>query len=52
VEKETLLQSVWPDVAVEEGNLNKGIFSVIVSLQGESERCTGNRAGSDGVMAA
>lgn len=28
VEKETLLQSVWPDVAVEEGNLSKGIFSL------------------------
>lgn len=28
VEKETLLQRVWPDVAVEEGNLSKGIFSL------------------------
>src|SRR5689334_22313872 len=28
VEKETLLQTVWPDVAVEEGNLSKGIFSL------------------------
>lgn len=28
VDKETLLQSVWPDVAVEEGNLSKGIFSL------------------------
>jgi TolB-like protein/tetratricopeptide (TPR) repeat protein len=28
VEKDELLQSVWPDVAVEEGNLNKGIFSL------------------------
>jgi TolB-like protein/tetratricopeptide (TPR) repeat protein len=28
VEKDTLLQGVWPDVAVEEGNLNKGIFSL------------------------
>ena len=28
VEKDALLRSVWPDVAVEEGNLTKGIFSL------------------------
>jgi TolB-like protein/Flp pilus assembly protein TadD len=28
VEKDALLQAVWPDVAVEEGNLNKGIFNL------------------------
>src|ERR687897_3511005 len=28
VEKDALLKSVWPDVAVEEGNLTKGIFSL------------------------
>jgi len=28
VEKDKLLQAVWPDVAVEEGNLNKGIFNL------------------------
>jgi TolB-like protein len=28
VEKDVLLQAVWPDVAVEEGNLTKGIFSL------------------------
>src|SRR5687768_15325799 len=28
VEKDTLLKAVWPDVAVEEGNLTKGIFSL------------------------
>ena len=28
VEKEVLLQRVWPDVAVEEGNLTKGVFSL------------------------
>jgi len=28
VEKDTLLQAVWPDVAVEEGNLNKGVFNL------------------------
>jgi TolB-like protein len=28
VEKETLLKKVWPDVAVEEGNLTKGVFSL------------------------
>ena len=28
VEKDALLRSVWPDVAVEEGNLTKGVFSL------------------------
>jgi TolB-like protein len=28
VEKDVLLHAVWPDVAVEEGNLTKGIFSL------------------------
>jgi adenylate cyclase len=28
VEKEALLKKVWPDVAVEEGNLAKGVFSL------------------------
>lgn len=28
VEKDALLQRVWPDVAVEEGNLTKGVFSL------------------------
>jgi TolB-like protein len=28
VEKDVLLQTVWPDVAVEEGNLTKGVFSL------------------------
>jgi TolB-like protein/Tfp pilus assembly protein PilF len=28
VEKDVLLRSVWPDVAVEEGNLTKGVFSL------------------------
>jgi TolB-like protein/tetratricopeptide (TPR) repeat protein len=28
VEKDLLLKTVWPDVAVEEGNLTKGVFSL------------------------
>ena len=28
VDKESLLEKVWPDVAVEEGNLTKGIFTL------------------------
>jgi TolB-like protein/Tfp pilus assembly protein PilF len=28
VEKDVLLQTVWPDVAVEEGNLTKGVFTL------------------------
>src|SRR5687767_6446591 len=33
VEKDVLLQAVWPDVAVEEGNLTKGIFSLRQTLE-------------------
>lgn len=28
VDKDTLLKAVWPDVAVEEGNLTKGVFTL------------------------
>jgi TolB-like protein/Tfp pilus assembly protein PilF len=35
VEKEALLQKVWPDVAVEEGNLTKGVFSLRELLEDE-----------------
>lgn len=35
VEKEVLLQRVWPDVAVEEGNLTKGVFSLRQLLEDE-----------------
>ena len=35
VEKDALLRSVWPDVAVEEGNLTKGIFSLRQILEEE-----------------
>jgi TolB-like protein/Tfp pilus assembly protein PilF len=35
VEKEALLQKVWPDVAVEEGNLTKGVFSLRQLLEDE-----------------
>jgi adenylate cyclase len=38
VEKDTLLKSVWPDVAVEEGNLTKGIFSLRQLLEQEGTR--------------
>jgi DNA-binding winged helix-turn-helix (wHTH) protein len=38
VEKDTLLKSVWPDVAVEEGNLTKGIFSLRQLLEQEGVR--------------
>ena len=38
VEKDTLLKSVWPDVAVEEGNLTKGIFSLRQLLEQEGIR--------------
>ena len=38
VEKDTLLKSVWPDVAVEEGNLTKGIFSLRQLLEHEGTR--------------
>ena len=35
VEKDTLLRTVWPDVAVEEGNLTKGVFSLRQLLEEE-----------------
>src|SRR5687768_5130057 len=37
VEKDTLLTAVWPDVAVEEGNLTKGIFSLRQLLEGDQD---------------
>jgi TolB-like protein/Flp pilus assembly protein TadD len=38
VEKDALLHSVWPDVAVEEGNLTKGIFSLRQVLEQDGTR--------------
>jgi TolB-like protein/Tfp pilus assembly protein PilF len=38
VERDALLGSVWPDVAVEEGNLTKGIFALRQLLEGEGVR--------------
>ena len=35
VEKDSLLKTVWPDVAVEEGNLTKGVFSLRQVLEEE-----------------
>src|SRR5688572_32780066 len=35
VEKDLLLKTVWPDVAVEEGNLTKGVFSLRQVLEEE-----------------
>jgi TolB-like protein/Tfp pilus assembly protein PilF len=35
VEKDALLRTVWPDVAVEEGNLTKGVFSLRQLLESE-----------------
>jgi serine/threonine-protein kinase len=35
VEKDLLLRTVWPDVAVEEGNLTKGVFSLRQTLEQE-----------------
>ena len=35
VEKDALLRRVWPDVAVEEGNLTKGVFSLRQVLEGD-----------------
>lgn len=32
VDKDTLLRTVWPDVAVEEGNLTKGVFALRQAL--------------------
>jgi TolB-like protein len=37
-DKDTLLKSVWPDVAVEEGNLTKGIFSLRQVLEQDGTR--------------
>jgi TolB-like protein/tetratricopeptide (TPR) repeat protein len=36
VEKDVLLRTVWPDVAVEEGNLTKGVFSLRQVLDQEA----------------
>ena len=36
VEKDLLLQKVWPDVAVEEGNLTKGVFALRQALDPEA----------------
>jgi TolB-like protein len=36
VEKDVLLKKVWPDVAVEEGNLTKGVFSLRQLLDPEA----------------
>src|SRR5918992_1153447 len=38
VEKDALLKSVWPDVAVEEGNLTKGVFGLRQLLDQEGTR--------------
>jgi TolB-like protein/Tfp pilus assembly protein PilF len=35
VEKDALMRRVWPDVAVEEGNLTKGVFSLRHLLEGD-----------------
>jgi TolB-like protein/Tfp pilus assembly protein PilF len=37
VDKDTLLKAVWPDVAVEEGNLTKGIFSLRQLLERDQD---------------
>jgi TolB-like protein/Tfp pilus assembly protein PilF len=37
VEKDLLLRTVWPDVAVEEGNLTKGVFSLRQVLEAQGE---------------
>ena len=37
VEKDVLLKAVWPDVAVEEGNLTKGVFSLRQLLEGDQD---------------
>ena len=37
VEKDVLLKTVWPDVAVEEGNLTKGIFSLRQLLEDDDD---------------
>lgn len=38
VEKDALLKSVWPDVAVEEGNVTKGVFSLRQLLENDGTR--------------
>jgi TolB-like protein len=38
VEKDALLKAVWPDVAVEEGNLTKGVFNLRQLLEQEGTR--------------
>ena len=35
VEKDVLLKTVWPDVAIEEGNLTKGVFSLRQVLEAD-----------------
>jgi TolB-like protein/Tfp pilus assembly protein PilF len=37
VEKDALLKKVWPDVAVEEGNLTKGVFGLRQLLEEDAE---------------
>ena len=37
VEKDVLLKKVWPDVAVEEGNLTKGVFTLRQLLEEDHE---------------
>src|SRR5262245_11357191 len=37
VEKDALLKKVWPDVAVEEGNLTKGVFGLRQLLESDVE---------------
>lgn len=37
VEKDVLLKKVWPDVAVEEGNLTKGVFTLRQLLEGGAQ---------------
>jgi len=37
VEKDALLKAVWPDVAVEEGNLTKGVFSLRQLLEADED---------------
>src|SRR5688572_829724 len=38
VERDALLKAVWPDVAVEEGNLTKGVFALRQLLEEEGVR--------------
>src|SRR5688572_32854301 len=52
VEKDALLRTVWPDVAVEEGNLTKGVFSLRQLLEQEDgpryiERSEERRVGKE-----